>query len=265
MGILNVTPDSFSDGGHFLGIDDALRRVEQMVTEGVDIIDVGGESTRPFSEQVKAKDEIARTAPVIEAIVGRFDTPISIDTSKSVVARRAIDAGAEIINDISGLRFDERIADVAAETRSGLILMHSIGEFEKMHTAEKPFDIVTAVVEGLKTSVAKARGSGVSDEQIGLDVGIGFGKSAEQNIELIVRHKEIVDSLSPAPFLIGTSRKSFIAKLFGERPALQRLGGSIVSAVVGVQNGAGIVRVHDIGDTVEALRSAVGLGLISEA
>lgn len=104
MGILNVTPDSFSDGGHFLGIDDALRRVEQMVTEGADIIDVGGESTRPGSEQVKAKDEIARTAPVIEAIVGRFDTPISIDTSKSVVARRAIDAGAEIINDISGLR-----------------------------------------------------------------------------------------------------------------------------------------------------------------
>ncbi|HMT08004.1 MAG TPA: dihydropteroate synthase [Pyrinomonadaceae bacterium] len=265
MGILNVTPDSFSDGGKYRSTNDALRRAEQIVNEGGDIIDVGGESTRPGSQQVSAEDEIRRTIPVIDAIAKRFDTPISIDTSKAEVATAAIDAGAEIINDISGLRFDERIATVAAETKSGLIMMHSIGDFATMHTADRPLEIVAAVIDGLQDSVDKALEFGIGDEQLVLDVGIGFGKAAEQNVELIVRHQEIVDSLSPFPFLIGTSRKSFIAKLFGDREASERLGGSIVTALAGVRNGARIVRVHDVAATVEALSAATGLGLIPEA
>ena len=265
MGILNVTPDSFSDGGHYVEVNDAVRRVDQMVEEGAGIIDVGGESTRPGSERVSADDEIRRIAPVIEAIAKRFDTPISIDTSKAEVAKAAIEMGAEIINDISGLRFDEQIPNVAAETRCGLIIMHSIGEFATMHTAEKPVDIVSAVVEGLRDTVAKALEFGIDDEQLVLDVGIGFGKTAEQNVELIVRHQEIVKSLSPFPFLIGTSRKSFIAKLFRDREASKRLGGSVATAIAGVRNGAKIVRVHDVADTIEALAAAAGLGLIPEA
>lgn len=265
MGILNVTPDSFSDGGHYVGVEDAIRQAVRMIDEGADLIDVGGESTRPGSEQVSVDQEIERTAPIIESIVARFDIPVSIDTSKSAVALAALEAGAEIINDISGLRFDEEIASVVAKRECGLILMHSIGEFSTMHTADKPSEIVASVIDGLKAAVATARRLGVSDEQIVLDVGIGFGKTAEQNLELIVRHLEIVDAFSAMPFLIGTSRKSFIAKLFGERDASKRLGGSIATMIAGVRNGAKIVRVHDVADTVEALRAATGLGLFETA
>ncbi len=265
MGILNATPDSFSDGGIYNGVDKAVRRAAQMVDDGADIIDVGGESTRPGSEQVSVDDEIERTAPIIAAIATRFDIPVSIDTSKSAVAVAALEAGAEIVNDISGLRFDEEIASVVARRECGLILMHSIGEFSTMHTVDKPTEIVASVIDGLNAAVAKAHSVGVTDEQLVLDVGIGFGKTAEQNLELIVRHHEIVDTFSPIPFLIGTSRKSFIAKLFGERDASQRLGGSIATMIAGVRNGAKIVRVHDVADTVEALQASTRLGLFETA
>jgi len=261
MGILNVTPDSFSDGGRFMRTDAALRHVGSMIQSGADIIDIGGESTRPGSQQVSADDEIERLVPVITAIAARFDTPISVDTSKSEVARAAIDAGAEIINDISGLRFDKEVSIVAGNTGCGLILMHSIGEFATLHSTDKPENVVESVISGLQDSVSAALSAGVSSDAIALDVGVGFGKTPGQNLELILRHREIVSALEPFPFMIGTSRKSFIARLFGEREVGDRTGGSIVTALAAVRNGASIVRVHDVGNTVEALRAAAGLGL----
>ena len=203
MAILNVTPDSFSDGGKFLSVDDALRQAEKMIAEGADIIDIGGESTRPGSKPVNVDEEISRVIPVIEAIAKRFDTPISIDTTKSEVAERAIDAGAEIINDISGLRFDERIADVAAKTGAGLVLMHSRGTFETMHTQPPVDNILAEVVADLQRAIELAHAHGVGDEQIALDVGLGFGKTFEQNLELLAKLDKIVAEFKAYPMLVG--------------------------------------------------------------
>ncbi len=253
MGILNVTPDSFSDGGDFVSQDAALRRAEAMIAEGVDIIDIGGESTRPGSERVDDETELRRVLPVIEAIVKRFDTPISIDTSKSEVARRAVDAGAEIINDISGLRFDPAVGSVAAETGSGLALMHSRGAFETLHSEPPVDDIMAEVTAGLNHSLDEARSFGVTDEQIVLDIGIGFGKRLEQNLELIAKLGKLQKEFPNFPLLVGTSRKSFIGKLLGGKPVEERIYGSIATAVVAVWNGANIVRVHDVRETVDAL------------
>lgn len=254
MGILNVTPDSFSDGGRYANVDAALRRAEQMIADGADIIDIGGESTRPGSSRVDADTELERTAPVIEAIAKRFDTPISIDTSKSAVAKAGIDAGAEIINDISGLRWDPQIAEIAAATGAGLILMHSRGEFETMHSQPSVDDVISEVIAGLKWSIDRAMNHGVSTEQICLDVGIGFGKTPEQNLELIAKLDTIVDEFADLPVLVGASRKSFLGKLFGGAAADDRLGGSIAAALIGAERGAMILRVHDVKETAQALR-----------
>lgn len=253
MGILNVTPDSFYDGGDFVSLDAALGRAESMIAEGVDIIDIGGESTRPGSERVSGEIESGRVLPVIEALVKRFATPISIDTSKSEVARRAVEAGAEIINDISGLRFDPEIGRVAAETGSGLALMHSRGAFETLHSEPPVNDIMAEVSAGLHRSLTEARSFGVTDEQIVLDIGIGFGKRLEQNLELIAKLGKLQQEFPNFPLLVGTSRKSFIGKLLGGRPVEDRIYGSIATAVVAVWNGANIVRVHDVRETVDAL------------
>lgn len=253
MGILNVTPDSFSDGGDFVSIDAALGRAEEMIAEGADIIDIGGESTRPGSDRVSDEIESRRVLPVIEAIANRFDAPISIDTSKSGVARRAVEAGAEIINDISGLRFDPAVGRVAAETGSGLALMHSRGAFETLHSEPPVDDIMAEVSAGLLRSLTEARTFGVKDEQIVLDIGIGFGKRLEQNLELIAKLGKLQQEFSNFPLLVGTSRKSFIGKLLGGRPVEERIYGSIATAVVAVWNGANIVRVHDVRETVDAL------------
>lgn len=253
MGILNVTPDSFSDGGDFVSIDAALSRAEEMIAEGADILDIGGESTRPGSDRVSDEIEARRVLPVIEAIANRFDTPISIDTSKSGVARRAVEAGAEIINDISGLRFDPAVGRVAAETGSGLALMHSRGVFETLHSEPPVDDIMAEVSAGLLRSLTEARTFGVKDEQIVLDIGIGFGKRLEQNLELIAKLGKLQQEFSNFPLLVGTSRKSFIGKLLGGRPVEERIYGSIATAVVAVWNGANIVRVHDVRETVDAL------------
>lgn len=256
MGILNVTPDSFSDGGKFATLDAALLRVEEMIGEGVDIIDIGGESTRPGSGRVNAQLEIDRTAPVIKAITDRFDIPVSIDTSKSSVAAAAVDAGAEIINDISGLRFDADIANVASQHKTGLILMHSRGEFETMHSQPPVDDIFDEVVNGLRESVHIATERGVDPKQIVLDVGVGFGKTVNQNLELIARSGEIGDSLGFAT-LVGASRKSFIEKALGrDIEPKQRLAGSLAAAILAAQNGAAILRVHDIRETIDALSIA---------
>ena len=254
MAILNATPDSFSDGGRYNDVERALRQTEKHVADGADIIDVGGESTRPGSGRVAADEEIGRVAPVIEAIAKRFPIPISIDTSKSQVARRAVEAGAEIINDVSGLRFDEKIAAVAAEHKSGLVLMHLRGDFETMHRQEPVADVFAEVSDGFGQSLAKAFEYGVEPESIALDAGIGFSKTFAQNLELLAKLDKLVKEFSPFPLLVGASRKSFIGKILGDAPAGERLQGSVASAAVAVWNGASIVRVHDVRETAETLR-----------
>jgi len=254
MAILNITPDSFSDGGKFFSIDEALKQAEQLIEEGADILDIGGESTRPTSARVSIEEETRRVVPIIEAISKRFDIPISVDTSKAEVAQKAVEAGAEIINDISGLRFDERLAEVAAKTNSGLILMHLHGEFETMHKQMPVENILREVSESLKWSVEKANVYGVRKENIALDVGIGFSKTFEQNLELIAKLNQICREFSGFPILIGTSRKSFIGKILGDVSTGERLQGSLASAAIAVWNGANIVRVHDVKATVEMLK-----------
>ena len=254
MAILNVTPDSFSDGGEFLSPNDALKQAEKLVTEGADIIDIGGESTRPGSNRVSVPEEISRVIPIIEAITKRFDIPISVDTTKSMVAERAVDGGAEIINDISGLRFDEKIAEIAAGYNAGLILMHSRGNFETMHTQQPVDNILREVASGFRTSLATANAFGVKTENIALDPGIGFGKTFAQNLELIAKLDRLVDEFPNYSMVVGTSRKSFIGKIQGSGPAGERLSGSLASAIIAVWNGVRIVRVHDVKKTVDAIK-----------
>jgi dihydropteroate synthase len=255
MAILNVTPDSFSDGGKFFSVDDALRQAEKIIDEGADIIDVGGESTRPNSERISVEEEARRVAPIIEAIAKRFDVPVSIDTSKSEVAEKAVEAGAQIINDVSGLRFDEKIADVAAKKNAGLILMHLRGTFETMHKQKPVENILREVADGFQFSINKAKHYEVKDEQIALDVGIGFSKTFEQNLELIAKLDKLIEEFPNYPMLVGTSRKSFIGKILGDAPPTERLNGSLATAAIAVWNGAKIVRVHDVRATVEAIKA----------
>lgn len=254
MAILNITPDSFYDGGEFWSVENALRRAETLIGEGADILDIGGESTRPRSERVTIEDEISRVAPVISAISRRFQIPISIDTTKSEVAAAAMDSGAEIINDISGLRFDSQIAHIAAETNAGLILMHSLGTFETMHTQPPVDDIFTVVLIDFDRAITVAKLSGVAETNIALDVGIGFGKTFEQNLELLAKLDRLVAEFATYPFLVGTSRKSFIGKILDGAPPAERLGGSIASVIIAIANGAKIIRVHDVKDTVAAIK-----------
>lgn len=254
MAILNVTPDSFSDGGMIGGVDEALRQAEKFIAEGADIIDIGGESTRPGSSRVSIEEETLRVVPVIEAITGRFDIATCVDTSKSEVAERAVAAGAEIINDISGLRFDPKIADIAAALKTGLVLMHSRGDFESMHSQPPVSDIMREVSAELRCAIGKAKRSGVPDENIALDIGIGFGKTQEQNLELLAKLDKLTAEFSDYPVLVGTSRKSFIGKLLDGAPVDERLSGSLATAAIAVWNGAKIVRVHDVKETVETLK-----------
>jgi dihydropteroate synthase len=254
MGILNVTPDSFSDGGKFFSINDGLRQAERMIAESVDIIDIGGESSRPKSTQISVADELSRIIPLIEAILKRFDIPISIDTTKSEVAKAAMDSGAEIINDISGLRFDENVAKVAKATKAGLVLMHLRGTFETMHSQPPIENILNEVSNGFIWSLKKAKDFGVEKQRIALDIGIGFSKTFEQNLELLANLKTLKKEFLELPFLIGTSRKSFIGNILNNIPSDERLAGSLSSAAIGVWNGANIVRVHDVRESVQAIK-----------
>jgi dihydropteroate synthase len=254
MAILNVTPDSFSDGGKFTDFDEALKQAEKLIAEGADIIDIGGESTRPGSKRVPVNEEIARVVPIIEAITKRFDIPISIDTTKSEVAQAAVNVGAEIINDISGLRFDASIATVAAKHGMGLVLMHSRGEFETMHSQPPVDDIIADVTDDFRRSLNLAQNSGVHPENIALDIGIGFGKTLEQNLELLAKLDKLVVEFDQYPLLVGTSRKSFIGKILDGAPPNERLSGSLASVAIAVWNGAKIVRVHDVKETIETVR-----------
>ena len=254
MGVLNVTPDSFSDGGQFYSLDRAVAHAEQMTAEGADIIDIGGESTRPGSAFVSEEEELQRVIPVIERLTANATVPISIDTTKSSVARAALAAGAEIVNDISALRFDPLVADEAARAGAGLVLMHSRGTPKTMQQLPPVEDIVTEVIDGLRESIKIALQHGVAKESIAIDPGIGFGKTAEQNVELIANLDQLAAALPEFPLLIGTSRKSFIGKLFDNAPADKRLYGTIASIAASVLKGAHIVRVHDVKAVVGAVR-----------
>lgn len=254
MGILNATPDSFSDGGEIVSVDDALRRAEQMIAEEADIIDVGGESTRPGSKPVSADEEIARVVPAIEAIAKRFDTPISVDTTKAQVAKAALDVGAEIVNDISAFRFDAAMPAVVAWYKCGVVLMHSRGQFESIHSTPPADDIFEDVTSDFSRALSIARNAGIADDAIAFDVGIGFGKTLEQNLELINGIDRLRGEFEGFPFVIGTSRKSFIGKILAGAAVDQRLEGSIVTAAIAVYNGVSIVRTHDIKETSAALK-----------
>jgi dihydropteroate synthase len=264
MGILNVTPDSFSDGGQFLTAEEALAHAEQMISDGADIIDVGGESTRPGGEPVAVPEEISRVVPVIEALARRVSVPISVDTTKSEVARAALDAGAAIVNDISALRFDFYIADAVARAGAGLVLMHSRGTPATMHRLPPVADIMEEVVSSLRASIHMAERRGVKRESIAIDPGIGFGKSQEQNLELIARLDELMAVFPDYPLLIGTSRKSFIGKILADgsgtpAPASERLYGSLATITAAVLKGADIVRVHDVKPTFDTIRVSESL------
>jgi dihydropteroate synthase len=261
MGILNVTPDSFSDGGQFFTLDSAVARAEQMIAEGTDIIDVGGESTRPGGVPVSAEEEIGRVVPVIEALVKRVNTPISVDTTKSEVARAALDAGAAIVNDISALRFDFYVADAVARAGAGLVLMHSRGTPATMHRLPPVADILEEVTHSLRASINMAERRGVKRESIVIDPGIGFGKSQEQNLELIAKLDQLIAAFPDYPLLIGTSRKSFIGRILADEngtpaPAEDRLHGTMATITAAILHGAHIVRVHDVKAALETIRLA---------
>ncbi len=264
MGILNVTPDSFSDGSQFFSLEKALAHAERMIAEGADIIDVGGESTRPGAEVVSPEEELQRVEPVIKELASRTSAPISIDTTKALVARAALDAGAAIVNDISALRFDFHIADEAAKSGAGLVLMHSRGTPATMHRLPPVADIIAEVTGSLRSSITMAERRGVKRESIVIDPGIGFGKSQEQNIELIAKLDQLVNAFPDFPILIGTSRKSFIGRLLkdddGEpAPVTDRLHGTMASITAAVLRGAHIVRVHEVKEAVETVRIAAAL------
>lgn len=246
MGILNVTPDSFSDGGKYTEMDQALRHVEEMIGEGMDILDIGGESTRPGYTLLSDEEEISRVVPVIEKVESEFNIPISLDTYKSAVAEAGIRAGADMINDIWGLKYDDRLADVIAKAQVPCCLMHNRKEPDYHNYMED-------VLEDLRETIRIAHRAGISDENIMLDPGVGFGKTYENNLEIIGsldRLKEL-----GYPVLLGTSRKSVIG-LTLDLPASERVEGTLVTTVYAVLKGASYVRVHDVKENVRAIRMA---------
>ena len=269
MGILNVTPDSFSDGGEFFSLDKALAHAEQMIAEGADIIDVGGESTRPGGAAiVSAEEELERVLPVIEELTKRFSVPISIDTTKASVARAALDAGAAIVNDISALRFEPEIADEVAKSGAGLVLMHSRGTPGALHGLPPVADIIEEVTNSLRGSIEIAEERGVKRESIVIDPGIGFGKSQEQNLELIAKLDQLIAAFPDFPLLIGTSRKSFLGRILRDAdgnpaPSDERLHGTMASTTAAILKGARIVRVHDVKAAVDAIKTADAISAVN--
>lgn len=243
MGILNVTPDSFSDGGKWNDMDAALKHTEQMIADGCDILDIGGESTRPGYTLLSDEEEISRVVPVIEAVKSRFDIPVSLDTYKSNVARAGLKAGADLINDIWGCKYDPEMASVIAEAGVPCCLMHN--RKEAVYN-----DYLNDVLDDLRECVRIAKAAGVADDKIILDPGIGFGKTYENNLELM-NHVEILQQLG-YPVLLGTSRKSMIG-LTLDLPASERVEGTIVTTVMGVMKGCCIVRVHDVKENKRAV------------
>jgi dihydropteroate synthase len=252
MGILNATPDSFSDGGRHASFDDALRHVEQMVAEGADIVDVGGESTRPGAAAVAVERELDRVIPLIEAIRARFDVWVSVDTTKAEVMRSAVRAGADLINDVRALRESDAL-ETAAHLNVPVVLMHMQGEPRTMQADPRYIDVVSEVRQFLGDRVAACEAAGMDRGQLILDVGFGFGKTVGHNLSLFKHLGQFADL--GLPVLVGVSRKSMIGAVL-DRPVDQRLVGSVALAVLAVWQGAAIVRVHDVRPTVDALRMA---------
>lgn len=248
MGILNVTPDSFSDGGRYTGLDRALAHARRMIDEGADIIDIGGESTRPGAEPVAPEEELRRTIPVIEALRRETDIPVSIDTSTPEVMYAAATAGANLINDVRALRRDGAL-QAAADTGLPVCLMHMQGEPKTMQDDPRYDDVVGDICRFFLDRMEQCERLGISPERVILDPGFGFGKTPEQNLELIRRLGEFV--ALGRPVLVGLSRKSTIGSIVGRD---ERLFGSVAGALIAVQRGASIVRVHDVAPTVDALR-----------
>jgi dihydropteroate synthase len=253
MGVVNVTPDSFSDGGVNLGPADAAATARRMLSQGAAIVDIGGESTRPGSEGVSADEELRRVVPVLERLQG--EVPVSIDTSKAKVARAALGLGAELVNDITALRGDPELADVIAESGAYLCLMHMRGEPRTMQVDPRYDDVVSEVAAFLEDRLRAAVAAGIPEERVCLDPGIGFGKTVEHNFELIRRLDELV--ALGRPVLIGISRKSSLGKLLGNPDATTgSVAASVGAAVAAYERGATILRVHDVREHVEALTAA---------
>jgi len=250
MGILNVTPDSFSDGGLYLSKEEAVRRGLEMIEQGADMVDVGGESTRPYADPVTETMELGRVVPVVQELASRSPVPISVDTRHPEVARAALEAGAEIVNDVSGL-CDPRMVEVVSEARAGVVLMHMLGDPRTMQDRPSYEDVVGDISLFLEERMREAIGSGVEERAIMLDPGIGFGKSVEHNLQIIMRLREF--RCLGRPLLIGASRKGFIGKVLGQE-AKDRKEGSLAVASVAMMNGANVLRVHDVKETTMVAR-----------
>jgi dihydropteroate synthase len=261
MGILNVTPDSFSDGGKFLVAERAAARALEIEREGADIVDIGGESTRPGSEGVPAEEELRRVLPVLERLRGRLRIPISVDTQKAAVAEAAAAAGAEIINDVSALRTDPALADVARRRRLPIVLMHMRGAPRTMQQGPFARDVRKDVTRGLRDAIARAHKAGISRSQIILDPGIGFGKSYAQNFALLAQLPDL--SRLGYPLLVGVSRKAFIGAVLGTPenplPPEERAWGTAAAVTAAILGGAHIIRVHDVKEMAQVARIADAL------
>lgn len=254
MGVLNVTPDSFSDGGHYYEPDAAVARALEMEGMGADLLDIGGESTRPGATAISAEEELRRIVPLIERLRGKLRIPISIDTSKSEVAEAAIKAGAEIVNDVTGLSGDARLVLVVSRRKLPLILMHMRGAPRTMQQGPFARNVIRDVTTSLRQSITVARRAGILESQIILDPGLGFGKTYEQNFELIARLPELAQL--GFPLLAGASRKSFVGKALGGAPKTERAWGTAATVTASILGGAHIVRVHDVREMAQVARVA---------
>ena len=253
MGIVNMTPDSFYDGGKYNDTEKALGRISSLIRDGADIIDIGGESTKPGSLGVSAEEELQRVIPVIEAASGEFDTVISVDTTKAVVAEEALGCGASMVNDISGLSFEPQVARRVSEKEAAIVLTHTSSRPLDMQKKTQYGSLVSDIADFLLNSAETAAAAGVPRDRIIIDPGIGFGKTTPQNLEIIKRLGEFCEL--GFPVCIGTSRKSFIGEILGSPLAEQRLIGSVCSVIISMLKGVSIVRVHDVLETVQAIRT----------
>jgi len=249
MGILNVTPDSFSDRGLYFDKSEATKRAMQMVEEGADIIDIGGESTRPGSEPITIEEELRRTIPLIEYLSKETKIPLSIDTYKSEVAKRALDTGASMVNDISGLRFDPKMSEVVSEYKVPIVMMHIRGRPRDMQQNTVYEALIPEMMDYLRAGMIIARKSEIAEDKIIIDPGLGFGKTYEHNLEIIHNLHEF--TLLKKPILIGPSRKAFIGRILGDAPVTERLEGTAAAVAISIINGANIIRAHDVKEMVK--------------
>jgi len=254
MGILNVTPDSFSDSGLYFDKSNAIKRAIQMVEEGADIIDIGGESTRPGSESITIDEELRRTIPVIEALAKEINIPLSIDTCKSEVASVALDGGASMVNDISGLRFDSKMAGVVSRHKVPVVIMHIKGRPKDMQQNPVYEALIPEIMDYLRKGMIIARKAGISEDLIIIDPGLGFGKTYEHNLEIINSLQEF--TAFKKPILIGPSRKAFIGSILGDVPVVERIEGTAAAVAICIMHGANIIRAHDVKEMVKVAKVA---------